>query len=168
MSTSNQGRAFQNEITRTAEIYEQKGLLRLAKVDPPMRIVGTGHARKTIMLDNPFLDFHGAWRERGGRALCIEAKSTEKPTLGLCQSGGITENQWRNLQSWAGNGAACCVLWGYRGETRYVPLQAIAAQLRAGIKHLKWDNATVVPRGLGFVFFDWLQTLREYHPEKSC
>lgn len=170
MSTANQGRWLQDEITRICEHYAQRNTARIKKVDPPSRITGTGAKRRTIYMLNPFVDFIGAWTQRAGRAIAIEAKSTAEPSLPICQDGGITKNQWDLLNEWRRAGAAVGVLWGYRTEIRFVPFEALRAQLNATppVKHVKWEHATPIPQGLGFCSFDFLVTLGEYHPQKVC
>lgn len=164
MSTQNQGKDLQNTILRIARTYQDRNVCKIHKVDPPVRVVGFGAARKVIFMPNPFVDFIGSWTERGGRSIALEAKSTAKPTLPILQSGGITEAQYESLWSWRKSGAAVGVLWEYGQEIRFAPLEALRAQLDAGVKHLKWDNATPVPRGTGFCEFDFMQVLRAYFP----
>lgn len=164
MSTSNQGRALETEIEAIANAYEARNVMRISKVEPPVRLLGTGIRRKTIFLRNPFLDFVGSWTERGGRAIFLEAKSTTKPQLPLFQDGGITENQWAAILQWRNHGAATGVLWGYDGQIRFVPVPAMISQQQAGVKHIKWDNATPVPKGEGWVTWDFVHALRLFHP----
>lgn len=160
----NDGRSLQKEIEMIADEYERRGIARLKKVDPPLKIIGTGIHRQTIFLDNPFVDFVGTWTARGGRGLFIEAKDTEEPTLKvLVKSGGLTEKQWQALLHWEKAGAACGILWRHRQQIRLVPVPAVFCQIRAGAKHVKWEHATPVPRGMGFVTFDFLHTLGEYY-----
>lgn len=159
------GKWLEDAITRIGSAYEQQGILKIRKVDPPVRMIGTGNARRIIPMTNPFLDFVGTWTRRGGRALCIEAKSTDKTTLGI-GSGGLTDNQWANLLDWRRHGAATGVLWGLNdtNEIRFVPVEAIEAQLRNGIKHIKWHHATELRQGLGFVLSDFEEALADFHP----
>lgn len=166
MSTGNQGRWLQDLVTTICEDYDRRRLAKIHKVDPPMKIVGTGYARKTIFMPNPFVDYIGAWEVRAGRAIALEAKSTADPSLALCQSCGVTDKQWLALNGWRRAGAAVGILWGYRDEIRFVPFEAARAQLTTGVKHVKWEHATPVPRGLGMCVFDFLHTLAEYHPQK--
>ena len=103
----NDGRDFQTEILTAAEEYRFRGFMRLRKADPPMRLAGG----RVIMLENPWLDFGGAWTERGGRALFIEAKSTSTPVLPFDRDGGITEKQMDEISNWRLAGAVAFVLW---------------------------------------------------------
>ena len=136
----NQGQWLEKEITTIADAYEVRGTMRLKKASPPSIVVYKPVPR-VIMLENPYLDYIGTWTARGGRGLCIEAKSTEKPTLGICQDGGITERQYSQLHLWEQAGAAVGVLWGYQAEIRFIALQALTAQIHAGVKNIKWDAA---------------------------
>lgn len=165
MSATEHGKWLQDEITRIADDYERRGIARLKKVDPPLRIIGNPFKGKgrVIPLANPFLDFMGAWTARQGRVIVIEAKSTQEPKLPL-GNGGLDSDQWTLLNRWRGAGGAVGVVWGYKHELRFVPFEAIRSQLGAGVKHLKWEHATPIPRGLGFCTFDFLHTLAEYCP----
>lgn len=158
------GKWLEEEITRIAGAYRTRGQLHLEKVDPPTRIF----RGQVIFLQNPFLDFAGAWRERGGRAIFLEAKSTDDPKLEIGK-GGLRDAQRQALRNWQLSGAAVGIIWGLSRaqELRWVPLEAIDAQLRNGTKHLKWDNATPLPRGTGWVTWDFLHALRLYHPERA-
>jgi len=156
------GRSLQKLIDGICKQYEAGGVARIKKVDPPVRIMGGG--RKIVHLENPFVDFIGTWRARGGRTICLEAKETREPQLKLVSDGGLTERQYKALKHWRQFGAAVGVLWGYHDELRFVPFEAIQAQLDSGIKHLKWGNATPVRRGPGFIIWDFLATLAEYYP----
>lgn len=164
MSISNQGKQLQETIAACAAYYAHRGIAKIHKVDPPCRIVGAGFKRKTIYLENPFVDFIGTWAARGGRTIALEAKSTEKPTLPVSQDGGVTAKQLAALQDWRDHGAAVGVLWEYGEDIRFVPLDAIRSQLDAGIKHVKWEHARPVPEGLGFCRFDFLAVLAIYFP----
>lgn len=164
MSTSNQGRALQGEIDRIANAYRTVGIAKLHKVDPPCRVVGFGAARKVIFMPNPFVDYVGTWTQRGGRSLALEAKSTAEPKLPIRQQSGVTEKQFEALSEWEQHGAAVGILWGYKNEIRFVPMAAARAQLAAGVKHVKWDTATVIPRGLGLVTFDFIKVIAAYFP----
>lgn len=160
----NTGKWLQDEIDAIAKDYQRRGILTLKKVDPPTRVI-PGPRPKVIMLENPFLDFIGTWTERQGRCLVLEAKSTEEPKLTICNSGGLSERQWNALHAWETAGAVTGVLWGYReAEIRFVPMAALRAQWRSEAKHIKWENATPIPRGTGFCTWDFAAVLRQYFP----
>lgn len=156
------GRPLQNEIIQIANVYRTQGVCVLHKVDPPLRVVGKRPNVKVIFLDNPFLDFVGAWKARGGRAIVLEAKQTEEPKLTFGNK--LTDKQIAALRSWHSYGAAVGVLWMFGGEMRYLPIAAITARLDEGIKHVKWEHATEIPRGLGFITWDFMRTLADYYP----
>lgn len=168
MAITNQGKWLELTIKQAALEYQRQGRLSLEKVDPPMRVMGTGPHRRTVMLPNPFLDFVGTWTEQCGRAIFIEAKSTADPRLPIVDEGvktaGLKFKQIQALKRWRAAGAAVGVLWGYQEQLRFIPMQAIESQQRNGIKHLKWDNATPIPRGYGWVVFDWIRPLADYNP----
>lgn len=166
MSIHNQGSGFEEQILRICEVYRQKGVLELEKVEPPVRVVGTGIRRKVIFMRNPFLDYVGVWRSRGGRAVFLEAKSTKEPKLPF-GSGGLSDGQIANLIRWHESGAAAGVLWEHFGDMRFVPIPALQAMSEAGVRHIKWGNATPVPPGLGFVFWDFESVLARYYPEQN-
>lgn len=156
----NTGKWLEKDLADCHEIYAQHGLATLHKVDPPSRMVKQKGIWVPVYLANPFLDFAGAWQERAGRALFVEAKSTLEDKLGLDADGGLKTHQRESLQAWRAAGAAVCVLWGFQGEVRYLSLALIEARLRNGSKHVHWAHTDPVPAGLGFLRFDWLQNLR--------
>lgn len=173
VSTKNQGTWLERDIQRCCDVYREKCLLDLAKVEPPTRVLWTPKARRrpgqpeqtVLQLPNPFLDYVGAWRERGGRAVFLEVKSTSEPRLGIMQSSGIRDAQFFALQRWARAGGAVGVLWAHREELRFLPLEALEVRLKDGVKHVKWEHARAIPRGMGWLTWDFLQVLRLYNPE---
>lgn len=166
MSTKNQGTWFERDLARICAAYRGKRIIDLEKVEPPTRVVKRPpkFQPEILRLANPFLDFVGCWTARGGRAVFLEAKSTDEPKLTLRSSGGLSESQHDALVRWDAAGAAVGLLWGHREDVRFVPLEAIASQLLAGVKHLKWENATPVPQGLGWVRWDFVRALEQYYP----
>lgn len=168
MSATEHGKWLQDEIARISDDYERRGLARIKKVDPPLRIIGNPFKGKgrVIPLTNPFLDFMGTWTARAGRTIVIEAKSTQEPKLPFGK-GGLDADQWRSIQEWRQAGAAVAVLWGLKGVIRYVPYEAIRSVMQQGVKHIKWECATEIPAGMGFCTCDFLHVLGEYHPEKK-
>jgi hypothetical protein len=166
MSTKNQGTWFERDLVRICNAYRGKRTMDLEKVEPPTRVVKRPPTfqPEILRLANPFLDFVGTWTAQGGRAIFLEAKSTAEPRLPLRTSGGLSESQHDALLRWADSGAAVGVLWGHREDVRFVPLIAIAAQLAAGVKHLKWENATPIPAGVGWIRWDFAAVLAQYCP----
>lgn len=172
MSTKNQGTWLEAEIKKILEVYRDKGLLDMSKVDPPTRVIWVpaakrkpGQAAQTVMqLPNPFLDYVGSWTERAGRAVFLEAKSTAEPRLPLMNDSGLKQRQIESLLRWRRAGGAVGVLWACCGAIRFVPLVAVEAQLRGGVKHIKWEHAMELKRGFGWVTWDFLEALRAYHP----
>lgn len=162
----NTGKWLEEEIKRIADDYQRRGILSLAKADPPIAIKRIGPKIVPIQLENPFLDFLGAWKRRGGRAIFLEAKSTQEEKLKL-GDGGLTDNQWAALRRWRAAGAAVGVLWGMTRtcEIRFVPFELIESQLRNDAKHVKWQHAEPLQPGLGFCTWNFEQALADYHPE---
>jgi hypothetical protein len=157
------GRAFQDELVATCKQYQAQGVLRMRKVDPPVRIMGGGAGRQVMFLDNPFPDFIGAWTERGGRMVAFEAKSTKDPKLPVGGTGGVNETQLRNLQHWRAAGAFTFILWQWRGHgVVMIGLEALRVRLKG--KHIKWGDwqDCPVPQGKGFVLHDFLAWMRHY------
>jgi hypothetical protein len=146
--------------------------MRLRKVDPPTRVIGSGAFRRIIFQMNPFLDFCGAWTERDGRAVFVETKSTSEPKLTVNTSGGLTVTQVESLRHWHNAGAVAFVLWEYRGEVALLPAAMIiehVKQIVAGTAFKYIDRATVyphwmVPKGLGFITFDFRQVMAAVWP----
>src|SRR6187402_1485458 len=87
---SNNGKGFEGLISKLAQAYAARWIATLEKVEPPVRVIGFGPARKVIFLKNPFLDYVGTWTAAGGRAIFIEGKSTAEdrlPLLGRTEDG---------------------------------------------------------------------------------
>lgn len=162
----NTGIAFQQSIEKTANWYQSKGLLRIKKVDPPMRVMGGGPSKRIIFLPNPFLDFVGVWTERGGRAVFVEAKSTADPKLKFDSDSGVTETQMDSLRNWHNAGAVSFVLWECGGKVRMVTGSYLAqcrdvARAGAGFKYVDWEAVGPdIPQGVGFALVDFLPEMR--------
>lgn len=168
--TENKGRWLQDGLASIAAAYAGKGVLKMEKADPPLRVIGgvKGFRGATVIpLPNPFLDFVGTWTERGGRMLCLEAKSTHDHSLPLFRDGGITLTQWENLGLWRKAGAAVAVIWGHTptAQVRFLSFEMMEARQRAGQKSIRWEHAEFIGAGYGFVTADFAQNLRDWHPE---
>ena len=155
----NDGRGFQSEITATADAYEQRGIARLKKADPPVRVFWKGGKQQVIFLANPWPDFIGTWTKHGGRMLCVEAKSIESGRLKVDASGGLSSTQWSAMKSWRRAGAACCVLWRRRGEVRLYTPEMIQDALASGDRSLVFDAGLPVPQGQGMIIWDFISVL---------
>ncbi len=153
----NTGKPFEKQIIDVADIYERNGVLALSKADPPTRIVPVN---RIIYLANPYLDFVGCWQERGGRALFIEAKSTDKPELDLNSDGGLSETQVKNFRRWVGAGAAVGLLWEHKGQVVFVKWPTIEERLRAHKNKIHFHHGEAVKQGTGFVLYDFAVNLR--------
>ena len=140
--------------------YQSRGLMRLKKVDPPVKVLGGGAARKVIFLENPWTDYAGCWSEAGGRAVFAECKSTQEPRLTIQHSGGLTTNQLENLLLWEAAGAFCFVLWECREAVYYISMQAIRKKIMSGVRHFKPIDVAHVQQGQGFILFDFLENMR--------
>lgn len=145
---------FEDNIEKVLTQYSHQELMLIKKVEPPTRTLGSGFKRRVIYLENPFLDFIGAWREQGGRLVCFEAKHTDKPRLPLNDS-GLKETQRQAMRSWYNYLGVTFALWGYAGEVRFVSVHLVMQTWRAGAKSIEWEQAEVIPQGKGFVLFDF-------------
>lgn len=157
---SNDGRAFQDRVLAVAQEYERQGLLMLRPCTPPARIVGSGPRRKVIFLPSPWLDFCGAWTERGGRMVVIEAKSCAKPNLPFGE-GGLREKQREAMCDWYNARAIVVLLWERSGEVRIADWHS-ADTLSGVMKGLPWEHAVPIPAGQGRITFDFLSVMREW------
>lgn len=106
----NDGKGLEGRILWAAQTYLFRGQLTLDKVDAPTKVVGKRGALRVIMLESQWVDFAGAWTERGGRMVIIEAKSTASDSVACGKDGGITKRQWEALQYWHAAGAAVGVI----------------------------------------------------------
>ncbi len=160
----NDGRSFQTRIETVLLQYQSKGLLRCKKVDPPVKVLGFGKARRVIFLRNPFLDYVGTWTESGGRAVFFEAKSTSEPRLPFGGGAGVTADQLQVMKLWAQAGAAVFGLWEWRNNgVRFLTLHNFQAADSCGSKSIKWgsqESGALVSAGTGFVLFDFLDNMR--------
>lgn len=174
---TNTGKAFEKEIEGVLVQYQAKNLLRMKKVDPPLRYIGG----RVLHLANPFLDFIGSWTERGGRMVVMECKST-RPKTGaqlpfmevLAEArlplgdGGLTDRQRDSLGRWHDAGAAAFVLWRHGNrETALIPWPVIwTVDRRMDRRHLLWGDGVPVQAGTGFVTVDFLAAMRRvFHGE---
>lgn len=155
---------FEGLLTIAGEAYEAQGRAVFRKVDPPTVQRGRFLVQKKD--GNPFLDFVGCWKERGGRALFFEAKETreDNPRLGIAvEGGGVTPKQMENLELWRDAGAAAFVLWYHVGQVRMATLE-ILENARLDGKSLKWRDALKIPEGQGLIPYDFLTAARYLFP----
>lgn len=151
------GDAFESTIELILTGYERTRRATINKVDPPTKVVGKG---KVIHMANPFLDYVGAWTERGGRAIFLEAKSTAGPTLKLCASGGLTDKQWEALHRWDQAGAVTGILWGHAGQIKAINLPTIRQAITTR-RSIKWEHYRPCRKGTGLITHDFLAELAE-------
>ena len=142
----NDGREFQAAVQAQLQDYQFQGIMRLRRVSPPTRIVGSGRCRRVIFLDNPFHDFIGVWSRGGGRMVVIECKDTEDGRLPVGGSGGVTENQWNQLQHWTNANAVAFVLWYVRSEPGafFFTVPMLKSVLATGRKSVRPENGEQV------------------------
>lgn len=152
------GQAFQSQLESTLLGYRKAGRADVEKIDPPVRIYGSGIHRRVVFLTNPWLDYSGAWTEQGGRAIHLEAKATEGERLAMGGS-GVSESQLEALRRWTAAGAVAAVIWGHRDSMRVVTAREILAAWDAGAKSIQWRHLPAVARGTGLVEFDILAEL---------
>lgn len=106
----NDGKRLESLIATAADTYARRGILAIQKVDPPIKVVGRAPFLKVIMLKSLWVDFTGAWTERGGRMIHIEAKSTHSETLACGRDGGLTARQLEAFEYWQKAGACCALI----------------------------------------------------------
>lgn len=158
----NDGRGFEEQMSKTCAAYFHARVMRLEKCEPPARILYKPGGRDVIFLENPFLDFVGTWTERSGRAVLIEAKSTSEPRLSL--GGKLTDKQIEWLERWHLAGAAVGVVWEFVGQgARFLPVGQIVETFKMR-KHVKWEEAEPIAQGRGFVLHDFAHNLRRWYP----
>lgn len=160
----NDGRPFQQELERVLLQYQSAGLLRVRKVDPPVRVVGFGARRQVIFQKNPWLDYAGVWTERSGRAVLFEAKSTAGPRLPFGKD-GVTETQLGAIHNWSMAGAVVFVLWRVeRGDEKGTYLLTENAFKMAASEGRKsvapGHGAYPVEQGKGFVTVNFIELMR--------
>lgn len=166
---ANDGRAFEEIFKKTCAAYFQSRVLRLTKVEPPVRVLGWGPNRKVIFLENPFSDWIGTWTERGGRMLMIETKSTSEPRLRMSEDGGLSINQIEWQKRWHFAGAAVGIVWEWRtsdlGHSAvFVPIGRAWEIWKSGRRHIKFEEGDPIHQGQGFALVDFLPNLRRWYP----
>ncbi len=157
----NDGHGFESSLAKVNAIYEQRGLATVCKVEPPVKSFGHGITHRTIYLPNPFVDFCGSWTERGGRAMHFEAKSTSEPALPCQAKGGFSQSQRDSMARWRTAGAVTFLLWEMHGQTRFWTYDMVQAGLQDRAS-LVWADGHVVGAGKGWLFIDWLATVRQF------
>lgn len=162
---TNDGRGLESTFLATSEAYFAARVLRLTKVEPPVRVVGWGANRKIIFLENPFPDWTGAWTERGGRSLMIETKSTSEPKLQMANKGMLSINQIEWLKRWHYAGAAVGVVWEFRNHGAvFLPIGQVWEIWQSGRRHIKFEEGDPIVQGQGFVLLDFVANLRRWYP----
>ena len=151
---SNTGKPFEKLIKDICSVYESLGILRMVKVDPPVRIIGRG---KMLFMANELPDFVGC--DHTGRMLAIEAKSTAKKFLPLNRPGGVTANQNALLSKWRRMGAIAGVLWETGDRVWWLSADTIQSVIATGGKSATPALATPIPRGNGYVIWDFAPTI---------
>lgn len=158
----NDGRGFQSLLETVNAAYESRGIARIRKTDPPVRIMGNPSKARVIFQPNPWLDYAGAWTANDGRTIIIEAKATSEPTLRIVGEGmtgaGIKHAQLVNAEAWRDAGAAVAFLWHYNAEIRIFTPAMVRAAL-TDRKSLRWLDVHKIPQGEGFIAFDYLRAL---------
>lgn len=161
-NAANDGRRFQELMDKIHAAYEQRGIARIRKTDPPVRVMGSPMKARVIFQPNPWLDYAGSWKANSGRAIIIEAKSTVEPTLRILGEGmdgsGIKHTQLVNAEAWRDAGAAVAFLWHYNAEIRIFTPAMVRAALTER-KSLRWMDVHKIPQGEGFIVFDYLRAL---------
>ena len=171
LSNKNTGKDLEKRITQIAKIYEANKRALIHKCDPPSRTFNVKGKTFTTLLRNPFPDFVGTWTERGGRALLIEAKSTQHPRLPImCKSGGVTIDQVNHLTHWHHSGAAVGIVWEHELRWKFVSIEQVhqTLKLKRGNqprKSIRWDEAIEVPQD-GMNYMDFLKNISDVYEGK--
>ena len=161
----NDGRSFEGLIEKTADAYFNARILRLCKVEPPVRVIGWGKNRQVIFLENPFPDWTGTWTERAGRSLMLEPKSTIQPKLPLAKSGKLSEKQVEWLKRWHYAGAAVGIIWEWVNQgCVFIPIGQAVEIWKSGRRHIKFEECDPIKQGRGFVLIDFVENLRKWYP----
>ena len=155
-NASNDGRGLQTFLDALFLEYERLGIARIRKVDPPVRVFGTGRHRKVVFLKNPWLDYAGVIK--GGRAVVIEAKSTGAKSLPIptdekSKSSGIQLHQQEIAIAMQRLGAVAFFLWMHAGDLKIVTPAMVSAALLTR-KSVRWCDAMPIARGPGALSFD--------------
>lgn len=165
-NASNDGRTFEDAFLKTADAYFNARILRLSKVEPPVRVVGWGEKRKVIFMENPFPDWTGVWTERAGRSLMIETKSTCEPKLAMKEKGSLSANQIEWLKRWHHSGSAVGVVWEWMNHGAvFIPIGQVVGIWQSGRRHIKFEECQPIRQGRGFVLFDFVENLRHWYPD---
>ena len=160
----NTGKDLEKRITQIAKIYEADEQALIHKCDPPSRTISIKGKTITTLLRNPFPDFVGTWTENGGRALLIEAKSTQHPRLPImCKSGGVTIDQVKHLTHWHQSGAAVGIVWEHDLKWKFVGIKQVHSTLlmkrgKQPRKSIRWDEAEEIPQN-GMNYIDFLKNI---------
>jgi hypothetical protein len=154
------GKGFESRLASIFLGYRKAGRADIEKIDPPLKVYGTGARRNVVFTENPWLDFGGVWTEQAGRAIFIEAKYTDGDRLALGNS-GVSDNQIKALRRWTKAGALAAVAWGHDNQIKIVPARELLDAWDAGAKSMKWKYLPTVDRGLGLVEFDILAALAQ-------
>lgn len=168
----NTGKEFEKQILDVLVQYQSSGVMRLKKVDPPVRVVGSGAFRRILFLSNPWLDWVGCWTQRGGRAVLIEAKSTADPKLPFLTSGGLTQTQFDTLRNWHNCGAATGILWQFDGQVKFIPGAGVITLIEnwkwgMSYKYVPWGadvTGPVLKKTGKFVHFDFAERMGKIWP----
>lgn len=169
MNKADPGRAWEKELDATHDAYAAVGRLRMRKVEPPTRTIGTGRFRRVIYLANPFLDYLGTWPDAAGRMVIFEAKSTAVPVLAIdTESGGLTRAQCNAMHHWSQSGAIAFLLWQWRGNAGGVTLwpeavlrAAVLSARSGGRKSIPWGAGGLpVKQALGRTLHDYLAVMQ--------
>ncbi|MNI30646.1 Holliday junction resolvase RecU [compost metagenome] len=150
MSYANRGMAFEEVITYTNELYEQKGIANIKKVSTPWKVIRKGKKIVNAFPEGPStVDYMGDW---GGKSICYEAKSTKNPTS--FPFSNFEEHQIEFIRRWKGIGFAL-IHFEYHDTTYLISkedlLEKWDLQATGGRKSIPYDwfvnHAKKVNRG---------------------
>lgn len=162
----NSGTSFEDHVEIVCDYYRAARSADITKVEPPTRTLFIGPGKtKIIHLENPYLDFVGTWTARGGKAIHLEAKTTDTPRLPVGNKAGVDAQQLASLHRWHNAGAAVGVLWQHMGKVRFVTLTALQHALEVEERaSVAWTKAYPIPAGPDMLSFDFLPILAALYP----
>ena len=157
----NDGKAIERMLEQINGGYLALGEAKIEKVDPPVRVFNG----RTIFMQNPFLDYTGTWRkdpDKPALPIHFEVKKLAENRMRIAapSGAGISEKQFGNLDSWRNYGAVVFVLWYKDNAFRLLTFPMLRDALHRGEKSIKWDDAIGTDKGVGWIFWDYLKTVR--------
>lgn len=148
------GKGFENDIKSVCNAYNIKGIAHIWQCGTRCRFDGE---RYIPLLSD--VDFMGVLN--GGRIIAIECKTYEAKKLPIVQNkvkgAGLKQHQIAQLQTIGEYGGLAFVLWRRDGEVRLFNFNEFSHV----DKCLLWERGHKVKQGSGFIYYDFLKTVKE-------